>query len=91
MVFSTINNWSFIQLPQATYGATSREIKQTEKKIDKVQKDFEKQARDWMKRARKESEGTFDKITEGSKRAFEDIGSRIERLAKEAKDKLGLK
>ena len=65
-------------------------LNETEKTIDRTRKDFEKRAKDWAKRARRESEETFDKISDGSRRAVDDLGKRFERWAKDARDMLGL-
>ncbi|MBN2358679.1 MAG: hypothetical protein JXR83_04450 [Deltaproteobacteria bacterium] len=62
----------------------------TEKTIDRTRKDFEKRAKELAKRARKESEETFDKISEGSRRAVDDLSKRFERWANDARDLLGL-
>lgn len=65
-------------------------LNETEKTIDRTRKDFEKRAKDWAKRARRESEETFDKISDGSRRAVDDLGKRFERWAKDARDMLGM-
>ena len=66
-------------------------LNETEKTIDRTRKDFEKRAKELAKRARKESEETFEKITDGSRRAVDDLSKRFERWASDARDLLGLK
>jgi hypothetical protein len=65
-------------------------LNETEKTIDRTRKDFEKRAKALAKRARAESEETFDKISEGSRRAVDDLSKRFERWANDARDMLGL-
>lgn len=66
-------------------------LNETEKTIDRTRKDFEKRAKELAKRARHESEETFEKISDGSRRAVDDLGKRFERWASDARDMLGLK
>jgi hypothetical protein len=65
-------------------------LNETEKTVDRTRKDFEKRARQWAKRARQESEETFDKISDGSRRAVDDLSKRFERWVKDARDRIGL-